>query len=124
MKIKDIHYTNVYKTKFYPVYNHSSGLIFIREFYIDDLELIRYELKQNYNVVDLELAPFIRTRSPDKKVFIITFNEDSPPYSIYIPGDRMDTSPFYLRSKPQPQQTRKCTNIGHPEDECDSEEIK
>ena len=58
----------------------------MHEFDLENVEDLKNGLQITYNVVGVQLATFIKTRSPQSRVFIITFQQEHLPYSIYIPG--------------------------------------
>ena len=99
-------------------FNQSKGLIFLKEFDIEDVEELENELGTTYNVARVERANFIKTRS-GIQAFIVTFNEEAPPYDIYIPGERSDTTvkPYY----PRPMLCKKCWDYGHTLKNCKEE---
>ena len=98
--------------------NSSKGLVFIKEFDVDDVTLLKDYLRE-FDVIAVEPAPFIKTKSKTTKAFILTFNSPKTPYSIYIPGERSDTQvqPF----KNRPMMCQKCLTYGHTQKRCRSE---
>ena len=106
------------KASIHPVLNFSKGLIFLREFDLAEEELpsFKADLKENCNIVDIEPASFIKSKS---KAYIVTFRGNKLPYSIYIPGERSDTtiSPFINR----PMLCRQCWTYGHTKKRCKQE---
>ena len=85
VKIKNVSNTdcNIFP---HAKFNQSKGLIFLNEFDIEDVKELETELRSTYNVARVERADFIKTRS-GAQAFILTFNEEAPPYDIYIPGE-------------------------------------
>ena len=98
--------------------NSSKGLIFIKEFDVDDVALLKDYL-QEFDVIAVEPAPFIKTKSKSTKAFILTFNSPKTPYSIYIPGERSDTQVQPFRNRPM--MCQKCLTYGHTQKRCRSE---
>lgn len=68
-------------------FNQSKGIIYIMEYDIDDIEEFRLGLKENYNIVDVTKATFIKTRNEQTTAFLVTFGQDTLPESIYVPGE-------------------------------------
>ena len=107
------------KASIHPNLNFSKGLIFLREFDLaeEDLPSFKADLKESCGVADIEHASFIKsTRS---KAYIVTFRGNKLPYSIYIPGERSDTTinPFINR----PMLCRNCWSYGHTTKRCKQE---
>jgi hypothetical protein len=117
----------------------SKGIIQVHDFDVDDLDVFKRHLKEEYNIHDIIPAPFIKSRNPESKSFIITFQQSHLPYSIYIPGERSDTIVQKFHNRPMlcsncqeyrhPKKycknntrCRKCSAIGHTMDECTSQE--
>ena len=80
-------------------FNRSKGIIYIHEFDIDDLEDFKAGIKENYDVAQVEPITYITGVST--KVFLTTFESETPSDVIYIPGERPDTRvyPFYEKPK-------------------------
>ena len=126
----------------HPTFNYSKGLIYIYDFSIPNLPEFQEQMKSNYNIADIQPANFIRTRSEDTSVFLVTFKQDTTPYSIYIPGERQDTRVFKFKNrallcrkcqhyghtakwcKQQNETCRRCSTVGHNHTECTSNEEK
>ena len=98
--------------------NSSKGLVFIKEFDVDDVALLKDYL-QEFDVIDVEPAPFIKTKVKTTKAFILTFNSPKTPYTIYIPGERSDTQVQPFRNRPM--MCQKCLTYGHTQKRCRSE---
>ena len=64
--------------------NQSKGLIYLYEYDIDDLTEFTDGLQENYKILSVENATFIKSRSEHTTVFLITFDEETLPESIYI----------------------------------------
>ena len=58
-----------YKTRFHSRFNTSRGMIFLSEFDIDYVQLFKEELRENYNVSEIERAEFTKARSSNTKAF-------------------------------------------------------
>ena len=99
--------------------NTCRGLIYLSEFDIEDLPMFKADLKEHYDVENVEQAHFIRTKTDGTSAYILTFNRERTPYSIYIPGERSDTSvtPF----KNRPMLCRQCYAYGHTKKRCTAE---
>ena len=88
------------KIEEHPRYSHKKAIIYVHELDLESLDEFKAELKSNYNITDVQPVPFIKTRSPETSVFIITFQQQRLPYNIYIPGERQDTRVFEIRDNP------------------------
>ena len=126
----------------HPRYNHNRALIYVHEFDIENMNDFKNELQTRYNIVDVQPATFIKTRSPQTHVFIVTFMQEHLPYSIYIPGERQDTKVIKFKNKPlmcakclqyghaskfckrQESTCKKCSVLGHSVEQCSGEEEK
>ena len=96
-------------------------MIFLSEFDIDDVQLFKEELLENYNVSEIKRAEFIKTRNPNTKAFIITLSQEKLPYTLYIPGERSDTK--VIPSNNKPMLCRNCQKYGHTDKRCNNTEI-
>ena len=121
-KMAEITEVKQYKceTKAYDRFNHIKGLIYISEYEVENLAEFKTWLQESYAIVDVERAAFIKTR-PGTTAYIVTFNQEQLPYSIYIPGERQDTrvQPFTSR----PMMCHKCQGYGHTVKRCDNEKV-
>ena len=63
----------------------------MQEYDIEDITEFENGLKSKYNVVEVTKANFIKARNEFTTPFLITFNSDSLPETIYIPGEKYDT---------------------------------
>ena len=100
-------------------YNCIKGLIYVYEYDIENVEEFKSGLQSNYNISDVQPAPFIKTKSDQTHAFIVTFNQEHLPYSIYIPGERSDTRVYKFKSKPL--MCNKCMRYGHAKKWCKQE---
>ena len=125
-----------------PKYNHTKGLIYVYEYDLEDTEEFKIGLQEQYNVIGVQQATFIKTKSPNTRAFILTFSGDNIPYSIYIPGEKQDTRVFKFRNKPlmcnnchkyghvkrycrqESPTCSRCAVSGHSLDQCESETAK
>ena len=95
----------------HPQYNQSKGIIYIREFDLEGMQDFETGLKEQYKVVSVEPASFIKTKDNSVKALIVTFSQQEAPYSIYIPGERCDTVVYPFNNRPM--MCRKCNQYGH-----------
>ena len=67
---------------------------------IEDIPLFKQHIQGEYNIRDIEKADFIKTKS-GTSAYIVAFNQEAVPYSIYIPGEISDTvvHTFYFRPR-------------------------
>ena len=63
------------------------------------LQKFQKELPAEYNIAEFERVALIKTRSGNTSAFIVTFDQEKLPLSLYISGERSDTrvSPFSSR---------------------------
>ena len=104
----------------HPRYNYTKALINVHEFDLDSIEEFKEELQSRYNIVDVQPATFIKTRSLQTCVFIVTFQQENLPYSIYIPGERQDTRVIPFKDKPL--MCKNCQQYGHAKKYCKKQE--
>ena len=103
----------------YEPFNCSKGVMYVSGMEFDDgtIEEFKNWLKSRHSaIVNIELAPFIKSKFPDTHAFMITYNTKTLPHSIYIPGLTGETKvyPFVNR----PMSCRKCLRYGHTEKKC------
>ena len=116
--------------------------MYLYEYDIDNVEEFKEGLQSNYRISDVQPAPFIKTKSEQAHAFIVTFNQEYLPYTIYIPGERSDTRVYKFNSKPlmcnrcmkyghakkwckkEEDVCKRCAGSGHSTEQCDSEEPK
>ena len=106
--------------KAHPRFNYVKALIYVHEFDLENVDEFKRGLEEKYNITDIQPAPFIKTKSPQTQVFIVTFLQQHLPYSIYIPGERQDTRVFKYENKPL--MCNNCQQYGHPRKYCKSVE--
>ena len=94
----------------HPKYNHNRALIYLHEFDLENMNDFKNKLQTRYNIVGIQPATFIKTRSIQTHVFIVTFQQEHLPYSIYIRGERQDTKVMF---KNKPLMCAKCPQYGH-----------
>ena len=99
------------KVLLHSKYNHSKGLIYVYEYDLEDIEEFKTGLHEQYKVIDVQQATFIKTKSPNTRAFILTFSGGNIPYSIYIPGEKQDTRVSKFRNKPL--MGNDCHKYGH-----------
>ena len=91
------------------------------------------------SVVNVEYSFFIKPWYAQTKAFILTLNLDSPPATIYIPGERNNTVVHPYMDRPlrckncqmyghskkgcnRNTRCKKCGGVGHDEEACGSQE--
>ena len=92
-------------------YNCFKGLIYLYECGIDNVEEFKEGLQSNYRISNAQPATFTKTKSDEAHAFIVTFNQECLPYSIYIPGERSDTRVYKFNSKSL--MCNRCLKYGH-----------
>ena len=107
------------EVKLHPRFNQCQGLIYLRECDFDDTQDLEHYLAKNYNVGDLTRADFIKSRRAGVNAFILTFNQETLPYSVYIPGEISDTVVYKFGSKPM--MCSYCLAYGHTRKKCKKE---
>ena len=75
----------------HPKYNFNKGLIYVHEFDLENLEEFKADLQTKYNIVDVQPANFIKTKSSQSHAFITAFMQEYLSYSLHIPGERQNT---------------------------------
>ena len=103
----------------HPTFNTSKGLIRIKSFDIDDMDEFKHHLSEQHDIEKIEKAPFIRSRM-NATSYIITFNSEKLPYSVYIPGEVTDTVVQSFNSRPM--LCKNCQEYGHTAKRCRNEE--
>ena len=96
-------------------FNQSRGLIFLKQCEIENMEEFRNHLKDQHDVQSVERATFIKSRT-GATAYIITFNMEATPYTIYIPGEITDTVVNQFISRPM--MCKKCLEYGHTMKRC------
>ena len=94
----------------YDKMNNYRGLIYIAEYDIEDLEILVDRLEEQGVTQAIE-AKWIRTRQLTTHAFPLTFNKDSLPEYIKIPGEAFRTKIYEYIEKHM--QCRKCQENGH-----------
>ena len=105
----------------HPQFNTSRGLIRLRQYDLDNMEEFRENLLDQYDVEKVEKANFIKSRN-NETAYIITFNSEVLPYSVYVPGEMSDSvvQPFGAR----PMICKKCKEYGHTAKHCKKSEYR
>ena len=103
----------------HPTFNTSKGLIRIKSYDIDDMDEFKHHLSEQYDIEKIEKAPFIKSRRNETS-YIVTFNEEKLPYSVYIPGEVTDTVVQNFNSRPM--LCKNCQEYGHTAKRCRNEE--
>ena len=107
------------KCTLHDMLNIKRGLLYIHEYDVSDLEMLRNGLQENYpEIVKLEEATFIKSRKPHTTPLIAHFKSDNLPDAIYIPGERSDTKIYPLNNRPL--LCTKCWVYGHSTKKCHS----
>ena len=101
----------------HPQFNTSKGLIYLRQFKVQDLQEFKENLQeQQLKIECVEQADFINSRQPGVNPYIITFNQESLPYTVYIPGEITDTVVYPFGSRPM--MCKHCLEYGHTKKKC------
>ena len=110
----------VAKSNFIPTSTNAKDWYFFSQVDLDDMEDFTANLLEQCDVKCVEKAVFIRT-NPGASAYIVTFNSETTPYTLYIPGELSDTviNPYISR----PMLCKKCFSYGHTEKRCTSETI-
>jgi len=89
--------------------NTSKGLVYITEFDINEDELL--EGLSDQSVTKVQEASWIKLRRPGAKAFLVTFNTETPPEFVRIPGESLRTrvTEYFDR----PKQCKNCQEYGH-----------
>ena len=73
-------------------YNKAKGVIYIQEYDVTNIGEFENGLKSKYNIAEVTRAEFIKTRNEFTTPLLITFNSDSLPETIYLPGEKYYTT--------------------------------
>ena len=103
----------------HPKFNQYQGLIYLRECDFEDTEDLKHYMENNYNVSNLIRADFIKSRRAGVHAFILTFNQENLPYSVYVPGEISDTVVYKFGAKPM--MCNNCLVYGHTGKRCKKE---
>ena len=114
LQIKELALTKCKITP-HPRFNISRGLIRLKQTDIDDMQEFKEYLQTQYDVETVEKATFIRSKYGEI-AYIVTFNLEKVPYSLYIPGENNDT--VVNRFKSNPMMCKKCQDYGHTAKGC------
>ena len=63
-------------------YSQSKGILYIWEFDMTNTEKFKKYLQEEYNIAEIIAASFIKTEDSQTLAFLITFNEEQPPYGV------------------------------------------
>ena len=67
----------------HPRFNHCKGIINTHEFDVENMHDFTKYMREEYYVISVQPATFIKTNEPNTKAFIVTFNQNQLPYSFY-----------------------------------------
>lgn len=112
------------KITLYDPFNHSRGLIYLRDLNLDEgslSELSEWLKEKHQTLINVEYAPFIKPKNPDTKAFILTYESRIVPHSIYLPGLSGDTKIYPFNNKPM--RCQKCQAYGHTAKKCRSGKV-
>lgn len=98
--------------------NRSRGIIYVDEYNIDDLDDFSAGIREHCNVSNVTVASFIKPRREQTTVFLLEFDQETPPSYIYIPGERSDTRVYPFHDKPL--SCKKCHMYGHSQKRCNN----
>ena len=99
-------------------YNTTKVVIYLKRDYSESLESFEEGLKQRYNICEVTMAHWIRSRNESTKAYMITSAQSRIPTCIYIPGEAMArVNPYVSR----PLICNKCFDYGHPQKNCKNE---
>ena len=107
------------KTSPYDLFNNSKGIIYVQDWDLSNASIFsdfKDYLHENYDIIDVSLAPFIKPRSEEMKAVLLTFSNNRPMYSVYIPGERRDCRVYPFHNKPM--LCLNCHRYGHTKKKC------
>ena len=104
----------------YGRFNHIKGLIFLKEFDIEDMQEFKEGLQESYCSVEVERASYIKARS-GATAYVITLNQEHLPFSIYMQGEKQDTRVQTFENTPMI--CSKCQSYGHTAKRCNREMV-
>ena len=97
-------------------YNQSKGIIYIQEYDVTDIVEFENGLKSEYDIAEVIKAYFIKAKNEHTTPLLITFNSESLPETLYIPGEKSDTIIYPFKNRPMI--CRKCYQYMHTVKYC------
>ena len=70
----------------HKILKRSKGLIYIKDFSMENVCSFQEGMKAKYQVSEIMKARWIKPRSEDHTAWLLTFNSDTLPETINIPG--------------------------------------
>lgn len=101
---------------FHSSYNSSKGIIYVRDYDIDNLPSFAEGLKVNCGVSEAAQATWIKPKNNNCKAFMISFNQTRTPDSISIPGEQTKTKVY--EHIPRPLLCKRCLEYSHTKNHC------
>jgi len=100
-------------------YNYSKGIVYIEEYDVSEESLGEFEAgfkEEDLQIEKVELAKFIKPKNKNTTPLLITFDNETPPNHVYIPGERADNKvyPYQVR----PMRCNRCLEYGHTVKRC------
>lgn len=104
--------------KRHDFFNILKGLIYIKNNEIDDFESFKNGLSEEYNLIDVEEATWIKPKNKEHKAYIISTNQPSLPGYIKIIGEHTITHVYPYHESIM--QCKNCQVYGHTAKRCSS----
>ena len=100
--------------------NQIKGVLYIYEYEFNDQ--FGEHLKMEYPFVEEVIeATFMKPKNKQATALLLTFNLDTLPYSLYIPGERSDSIVYPYHDRPMI--CHKCYRYGHTKTRCTKEKV-
>ena len=79
-------------------YNSERGIVYLSDYNVRDTSMLEEGFKKRYNISEVILAHWIKTRNKKSNAIQITFAQSVVPRTIYIPGERqLKVYPYMAR---------------------------
>ena len=75
----------------HKLFNRSKGLIYIRDFSMENVASFRQGMKMKYHASEVAEARWIKPRNEQHTAWLVTFNKESLPEAVDIPGEQTIT---------------------------------
>ena len=95
----------------HKIFNRSKGLVCIKYFSMENVSSFQEDMKAKYQESEIMKARWIKPRSEDHTAWLLTFNSDTLPETINIPGEQIFTKVYPYKDKPII--CRKCQQYSH-----------
>lgn len=99
-------------------YNESKGLIYLKEYNINDFDAFVAGLANTFRVTEAVHAQWIKPKDSNCQPVLLTFDRSSPPSAIEIPGAQSIVKVYdYV---PRPLSCKNCLEYSHSKKNCEN----